>query len=55
MALEAATRYCLMNGVTSIHHMTEPHDRNRGGRGRDLVSALFSNETALKALGARSS
>ncbi|MBF0362694.1 MAG: amidohydrolase [Oligoflexia bacterium] len=30
-ALAAATKYAHSNGVTSIHHMTEPADRNRGG------------------------
>ena len=35
-ALAAATQYCFENGVTSIHHMTEPSNRNRGGVGEDI-------------------
>ena len=35
-ALEAATRYCHAYGVTSIVHMTEPANRNRGGIADDL-------------------
>ena len=36
-ALEAATRYVHAYGVTSIHHMVEPADRNRGGTADDLL------------------
>ncbi|CAF1431756.1 unnamed protein product [Adineta ricciae] len=35
-AIEAATQYCFENGVTSIHHLTEPPSRNRACVGDDI-------------------
>jgi predicted amidohydrolase YtcJ len=35
--LTAATQFFHANGVTSIHHMTEPDGWNRGGIGDDLT------------------
>jgi len=34
--LEAAMNYCIENGNTSVHNMTEPAERNRGGIPNDL-------------------
>jgi predicted amidohydrolase YtcJ len=34
--IESSMNYVIKHGVTSIHHMTEPCDRNRGGDARDL-------------------
>ena len=36
IAINAATRYLHAYGVTSIHNMTEPADRNRAGLANDL-------------------
>lgn len=35
IALEDAMNYFLSEGITSAHHMTEPHERNWGGKAMD--------------------
>lgn len=42
--IESSMDYVLANGVTSIHHLTEPLDRNRGGVAKDLAFYEKYNE-----------
>lgn len=38
LAIEGAMEYYLREGVTSVHHMVEPHERNLGGVATDYAA-----------------